>query len=685
MGLVLLTYALATPSVAVSQAISRTYVGVWKESHPRFTPQAHFDALPRGEADASSRLVCAVEPSSDTVYLSVSAPVQARYPFIALGFHWEGELPPGAQLALDARTSPDGQSWTEWLPTEMLDATRGDLDSRDTDLLFASGSYFQYRVAVAGLPEGVTPHLREVKVTTIDSSQGPRPREASLDAEPSRRLAALARPPVLSRSAWGADERYRYKQGALVWDPTRYEPAKKIIIHHTASQTNEPVDSAAAVRAIYYYHAVTRGWGDIGYNYLIDAAGRVYEGRTGGPNVVAAHAAASPSQNYNPGSIGVALLGNFNTGDPTPKAVEALGAFLIAKSVQHGIDPTGRGWFVDKDVPNILGHRDVVGTSCPGGRLYPQLSTLRQRARAGLPELGQAWLGHTTPKVLEPGVQVRVGLTVKNSGAAAWATTGPNLVRVGYSWALPDGTPYRAEPSLELHSDLPGTVAPGEQVIANVPLKTPSKPGVYLLRWDMVQERVSWFAEQGNEPLELRVLVAPWAVWPAHELVTLPNELLVLLPPETLRQLPLSRLTLLSNTELVQLIPDIVPLFPNERLLSFSNDIMLRYVPDDRLKTFSLDRIRTFPLEVQQRLGLAPRPSPTAEPSRAVTPAPSPTPAAASEPPAKAAPVPTATPAPAAAAPPEATPAAAPAPAPAVSPPPPPDSQTPDPGGTVAP
>ena len=53
-----------------------------------------------------------------------------------------------------------------------------------------------------------------------------------------------------------------------------------MIIHHTVTQHQE-ADPAATVRAIYYYHAVTQGWGDIGYNFLVDLHGNVYEGRYG--------------------------------------------------------------------------------------------------------------------------------------------------------------------------------------------------------------------------------------------------------------------------------------------------------------------------------------------------------------------------------------------------------------------
>ena len=93
----------------------------------------------------------------------------------------------------------------------------------------------------------------------------------------------------------------------MQWDP-EYVPVKKIIVHHTVTSNSDP-DPAATVRSIYYYHAVSLGWGDIGYNFLIDRQGRIYEGRYGGNAVVGGHALT-----WNYGSVGIAALGNYEEG-----------------------------------------------------------------------------------------------------------------------------------------------------------------------------------------------------------------------------------------------------------------------------------------------------------------------------------------------------------------------------------
>src|SRR5204862_7471537 len=157
----------------------------------------------------------------------------------------------------------------------------------------------------------------------------------SATASTSTASSPVPQPAVVPRSGWGADESLRFdSSGNETWPPAFY-PVQKLIVHHTATQNNDP-DPAATVRSIYYYHAVTQGWGDIGYNFLIDEAGHVYEGRysrpyaagespTGqdanGNGVTAAHA-----QGYNSGTVGLALLGSLTTQDATPAARPALEA-----------------------------------------------------------------------------------------------------------------------------------------------------------------------------------------------------------------------------------------------------------------------------------------------------------------------------------------------------------------------
>lgn len=257
---------------------------------------------------------------------------------------------------------------------------------------------------------------------------------------------------IVSRAEWGADESYRFRSeenissaGCLtkgyltkeIW-PAEYIPVQKFIIHHTVTNTDPNIDYAAAVRGIYFGHAVGLGWGDIGYNFLIDPNGVVYEGRYGGDGVVGGHVYNDQKHiNYNCGSIGIALIGdfhprkenNFQADMPTAAAMESLAELIAEKSQLHGIQPTGSGTFIDVNIPNIVGHRDVDATACPGGNLYAALDAIRTDAQvrlAALPPLPPATFTATvsltsqSDVVVQSGTAATVTATVTNTGTAQW-------------------------------------------------------------------------------------------------------------------------------------------------------------------------------------------------------------------------------------------------------------------------
>ncbi len=126
------------------------------------------------------------------------------------------------------------------------------------------------------------------------------------------------------------------------------------------------------MRSIYYYHAVTRGWGDIGYNYLVDRFGNIYEGRAGGQNVIGGHA-----YQFAIGSSGIGTISNFALQDVSASA--QAGIVAITAWVGRSLDPLGRSDFHEApDLPTICAHRDVNQSTCPGDYLYDDLPTIRQ-------------------------------------------------------------------------------------------------------------------------------------------------------------------------------------------------------------------------------------------------------------------------------------------------------------------
>ena len=202
------------------------------------------------------------------------------------------------------------------------------------------------------------------------------------------RLAATDVPPprIVTRAEWGADESLGTKRRS-------FATVKKVIVHHTA--VNEP-DPVTQIRGIQRYHTQSNGWDDIGYNFLIDRAGTVYEGRwareyadgeahTGqdaeGRGVIGAHASG-----FNTGSVGIAMLGTYSSDgvtitDAAMSSLAALVAFVVGP---RDIDPHGRDVYVSASAgattfDNIAGHRDVSETGCPGNGLYARLAELRDR------------------------------------------------------------------------------------------------------------------------------------------------------------------------------------------------------------------------------------------------------------------------------------------------------------------
>jgi hypothetical protein len=189
------------------------------------------------------------------------------------------------------------------------------------------------------------------------------------------------------------------------WAP-EFSPTKKLIVHHTADGIDY-VDKAGAeslVQAIYRYHAAPvadggQDWGDIGYNFIIDKFGSIYEGRysrdylganpsgddAGGNGVTAGH-----TLGWNSGTVGIALLGTFTAQDVSPAARQSLESMLAWEASRHGINPQATSAFVNPTslatitTPNIAGHRDYVATydECPGSAFYATLPAIRAAVAA---------------------------------------------------------------------------------------------------------------------------------------------------------------------------------------------------------------------------------------------------------------------------------------------------------------
>jgi N-acetylmuramoyl-L-alanine amidase len=335
---------------------------------------------------------------------------QAPEAFDLVGLHWKG-----TGVVRFRTQRPDG-AWSRWrLSAPELD----DLPDRNTAEATRSRGWhlgnpfwvgrserIQYRL------EGHVKRLRAFFVRT--PLLGGTPQQV-------KPFAANA-PTIITRAEWGANEAIRRnrKKGPKIADNVHLA-----IVHHTAGTNSySRYQSAAIVRGIETYHVVGNGWDDIGYNFLVDKYGQVFEGRYGGMEkaVVGAHA-----MGFNFGAVGVALLGNYNGAGLTAAERASLVRLLAWRLDVAHLDPLShvtrvsagnpeyaRGSSVDLRV--ISGHRDTYPTSCPGNSVYAQLpSIMRQVVATG------------APKIYSPIVFGAVGgnvrFTARLSSAGPWTVT----------------------------------------------------------------------------------------------------------------------------------------------------------------------------------------------------------------------------------------------------------------------
>lgn len=191
------------------------------------------------------------------------------------------------------------------------------------------------------------------------------------------------RPKIVTRRGWGADEKLRER--GFVYT----KKVKAAFVHHTASGNKYWCSQVPSViRGIYRYHVLSSGWRDIGYNFLVDRCGNLYEGRAGG---VAKAVKGAHTLGFNTDSMGIAVLGTFTGSKPSQSAVNAIARLTAWKLGLYGVNPTGKTYLKSgggnlyqkgKNVRlNVIsGHRDGFATECPGRLLYGKLGTARKAA-----------------------------------------------------------------------------------------------------------------------------------------------------------------------------------------------------------------------------------------------------------------------------------------------------------------
>ena len=295
---------------------------------------------------------------------------------------WQAAMPEGTEIALETRLSIDGgQSWSDWLAgPDAYYPVRDNFHSANLVWAGSDSVSLQVRVTLRGTFAGTSPDLNQLVLVFNDTSDGPSDGEIagqSMRAASTDNVCPAEKPAIVSRTAWGNPDGQNSPHR-----PPQYAPVTHVIVH----QTETPNDAlpyqgyAGWVRSVWNFHTNVLGWGDVGYNYLIDPNGVIYEGRAGGDNVVGVH------DTHNAGSMGLGLLGCYgNCDDPRLSVVEPSAAMLDSaagliawKLGQQGIDPlSSADYSTLSNIPVIAGGRDVVMTSAPGDNVYNKLPDLR--------------------------------------------------------------------------------------------------------------------------------------------------------------------------------------------------------------------------------------------------------------------------------------------------------------------
>jgi hypothetical protein len=191
------------------------------------------------------------------------------------------------------------------------------------------------------------------------------------------------RPAIVTRLGWGADESLREAGFGYT------KKAEAAFVHHTASGNDYTcAEAPSVIRGIQRYHVKSMGWRDIGYNFLVDKCGTIYEGRAGG---VAKAVLGAHTSGFNSSSTGIAVIGSYGTAKPPRAAVTALARLVAWKLGLSGADPRGTTYLTSgggnlypkgkKVRLNVIsGHRDGFATDCPGASLYARLGAARSGA-----------------------------------------------------------------------------------------------------------------------------------------------------------------------------------------------------------------------------------------------------------------------------------------------------------------
>ncbi len=279
-------------------------------------------------------------------FTQFAVPITKAEPFLAYALVWKGQ-----ESEPRIRFSVDGNQWSDWQIIQQ-DAHFEQDNNRIVSRLYITYKYNKF-FQISGLSQDAELHFYSPDATPETSLQNP--------VQPRSEDCPCAQPGYQNRANWCPDNNCPPNASPSFTNVTH------LIVHHSAG-TNIANDWAAIVRAIWNLHVNVNGWADVGYNWLIDPNGVVYEGR--GDDILGAHFCGT-----NGGTMGVCLLGDFTNIEPATAAQNSLIELLAWKSCDQSIDPLGVSLHASsgRNLRHISGHRDGCNTACPGNMFYPLL------------------------------------------------------------------------------------------------------------------------------------------------------------------------------------------------------------------------------------------------------------------------------------------------------------------------
>ncbi|WP_329341914.1 peptidoglycan recognition protein [Streptomyces sp. NBC_01352] len=425
----------ADPSVRVTGTI---------EARTRATGSGQWSTWLRLDGDSGQGESTARRGGTEPAWVGPSDGVEVR---VTAGGRSSGRLPAGLRLDMidPGEGATGGMEPAAFVadPTETSSATADPGEPTPSDTA-ASETATTTEPSDSSTPTTTAPTTSaptgatQTPTTSAPTSTSASPRATAPTAPPS----TAPRPAITSRAGWGADE-------SISPEEPGYLPGGKIkavVVHHTAeSNAYTCAEAPAVVRGIYAYHVTSLDlkWKDIGYNFLVDKCGTVYEGRKGGVDrpVMGAHAFG-----FNSETTGISVLGTYTDVAPSQAAMVSVAKIAAWKLGQYGVNPNGtttltagadgtnyfrKSWAAGAQLsfPTIHGHRDGYNTQCPGDSLYAKLPTLRAWAAGPVAGL--------TIKSVSGGVSgttyyTKAGVTV------GWAATTPSSLITKYE-LLVDG------------------------------------------------------------------------------------------------------------------------------------------------------------------------------------------------------------------------------------------------------